>query len=249
MDVPRPRIARLDSMFAIVVVACGLFFALTVVAMFLYPGGRVGDPQSTGYAFFTNFFSDLGQTRTYGGHANGPSLVLFCVALGATAFAMGLFFVGFSLFFAPASPARLTSTLGAVCGIVAGLSFLGVAATPWNVYLRAHNEFVLWAFRSFLAAVVLCAVAGFVAPNFPRRFAWVFVAFAVLLAVYVGVITLGPRPDTAAGAAIQATAQKIIVYASVLTVLVQALYARAWLKRAANAEGTRPQEAITATSL
>jgi hypothetical protein len=79
--------------------------------------------------------------------------------------------------------------------------------------------------------VVLCAAAGFVAPKFPRRFAWVFVAFAILLAVYVAVITVGPRADTAEGAAIQATAQKIIVYASVLTVLVQALYARAWLKR------------------
>jgi hypothetical protein len=231
MEASGGRGTRLDSMFAIVVVACGVFFVLTVAAMFLYPGGRVGDPQSTGYAFFTNFFSDLGQTRTYGGHANLPSLVLFCIALGATAFAMGLFFIGFSLLFPAGSPARLTSTLGAVCGIVAGLSFIGVAATPWNVYLRAHNEFVLWAFRSFLVAVVLCAAAGFVAPNFPRRFAWVFVAFAILLAVYVGVITVGPRADTAEGAAIQATAQKIIVYASVLTVLVQALYARAWLKR------------------
>jgi hypothetical protein len=232
MERPNAGASRLDSMFATVVIACGVFFVLTVAAMFLYPGGRVGDPHSSGYDFFTNFFSDLGQTKTYGGHANLPSLVLFCIALGATALAMAIFFVAYARLFVASSAAGRASAIGAACGIVAGICFVGVAATPWNLYLRAHNEFVQWAFRSFLLAVVLCAVAGFAAPRFPRRFGWVFVGFAILLAAYVALLTFGPRADTAQGAAIQATAQKIIVYASVLTVLVQALSARAFLRRA-----------------
>lgn len=62
-------------------------------------------------------------------------------------------------------------------------------------------------------------------PEFPRRFAYVFGAFALLLAGYVTLITAGPSAATSQGAAIQATAQKIIVYASIITVLVQARFA------------------------
>ncbi len=54
----------------------------------VYPGGRMGDARSSGCAFFANFFSDLGQITT-----NLPSMVLFCIALVATAFAVGVFFV------------------------------------------------------------------------------------------------------------------------------------------------------------
>ena len=214
-----------------VIVAGAIFFVLTVAAMLLYPGGRVGDVKSVGYDFFTNFFSDLGATQTHGGHDNLVSMVLFCIALVATAGAVALFFIGFARLFAPATGAGRAGIAAAVAGVVAAISFVGVAATPWNLYLRAHNDFVQWAFRAFLVAVVCAAVAGWLAPRFPRRFAAVFATFAVLLAAYIGLITFGPRPATPEGAAIQATGQKIIVYASVLTVLIQAVGVRALLRR------------------
>ncbi len=217
---------RVVGPFQLVIAASVVFFVLTVAAMLLYPGGRVGDPQSRGYAFFSNFFSDLGQTRTYGGHANVPSLVLFCIALVATAIAVSLFFVAFCALFAPSTNSRRISTAGAFCGVVAGICFAGVAATPWDLYLAAHNDFVQWAFRSFLLAVILCGIASAMAPGFPRRFLYVFSAFAILLAAYVALLTAGPSAATPQGAAIQATAQKIIVYASIFTVLVQAVNAQ-----------------------
>ncbi|MEO7040014.1 MAG: hypothetical protein ABI186_08310 [Candidatus Elarobacter sp.] len=217
----------------IVIADCIVFFVLTVAAMLLYPGGRVGDVQSVGYAFFTNFFSDLGQTVTYGGHDNRVSLVLFCIALSSTAAAVGLFFIFYSLLFPPRSSARRVAIVAAVAGIIAAACFVGVAATPWNLYLRAHNDFVQWAFRSFLLAVVCAAIASGLAANFPRRFAAVFRAFAVLLTAYVLLLACGPSANTASGAAIQATGQKIIVYASMLTVLVQAFSVRALLRNSA----------------
>ena len=224
---------RLDVAAQIVIAAGVLFFLLTVAAMLLYPGGRVGDVRSVGYAFFTNFFSDLGQTVTYGGHDNLPSLVLFCIALTSIAAAVALFFGSYPLLFRPGSTARRVAVVASIAGIVAGVCFVGVAATPWNLYLRAHNDFVQWAFRSFLLAVVCAAVASALAVDFPRRFATVFAAFAALLTAYVLLLAFGPAANTAQGAAIQATGQKIIVYASMLTVLVQAFGLRALVRSGA----------------
>ncbi|MDP9016702.1 MAG: hypothetical protein M3N19_00080 [Candidatus Eremiobacteraeota bacterium] len=203
---------------------------MTVLAMLVYPGGRVGDPHSHGYDFFSNFFSDLGQTQTHGGHDNQLSLVLFCIAITGIAFAISLFFATFSSLFAAGSRARLAANIGTGCAVVAAVSFLGVAATPWNLYLQAHNDFVQWAFRSFFLAVVAVSAACLLTPGFPRRFVTVFAAFALLLAAYIVLITLGPPAGTPQGALIQATAQKIIVYASILTVMIQALNARAYLR-------------------
>ena len=121
---------RLEVAFRIVVVCGALFLALTVLAMLLYPGGRVGDPNSQGYAFFSNFFSDLGQTRTYGGHANLPSLILFCTALGAAAVAIAIFFVSFAALFERSTAARMAANAAAVVAIAAAVCFIGVAVTP-----------------------------------------------------------------------------------------------------------------------
>jgi hypothetical protein len=207
-----------------VIAACAVFFVLSIAAMVLYPGGRLGDAQSAGYAFFSNFFSDLGQTHTHSGQSNLPSLVLFCCALAAVAAGMSAFFIAFTTFFARTPRfARLAVRSGAVAGCASALCFLGVAATPWNLALRAHNAFVMWAFEAFLLAVVCDIAAVLATRNVPRRFAAVFALFALVLASYIILLMLGPRLDTPAGAAIQATGQKVVVYASMLTILVQAL--------------------------
>ena len=57
-----------------------------------------------------------------------------------------------------------------------------------------------------------------------------FAVFAVLLVAYVVLITTGPSTETANGLKIQATAQKVVVYAVIVSVFIQAwtalVYAR-----------------------
>jgi hypothetical protein len=91
--------------------------------------------------------------------------------------------------------------------------------------LSAHNEFVMWAFRTFLAAVLLDGIAILLEERLPKNFAFVFLAFAVLLAGYVLLLTFGPAPNSHEGLRVQVIGQKIIVYASVFSVLIQALVA------------------------
>lgn len=214
---------------------CIAFVVLTIVAMLLYPGGSVSSPNSQGYSFFFNFFSDLGQTHigySSAGTPNTPSMVLFCIALTALGLGLARFFVTFGTLFQRSPAAIWCSRIASLCSIVAGLSYIGVAFTPWNIFLQAHNVFVSWAFRAFLAAIVFSIAAILLEPGFPRRFAVIFGGFAVVLVLYVLLLAFGPSTGTPEGSVVQATGQKIITYASILTIFIQALAARnLYLKR------------------
>src|SRR6266516_4743165 len=157
-------------------IACVLFILPTAGAMLLFPGGSVSDPNARHYAFFMNFFSDLGATHTISGASNLPSMILFISGMTIVALALVVFFVAFTRFFTTSTTTRWLGRFVVVFGIIASISFIGIAATPWNLYLDALNMFVQWAFRAFLAAVVLCLIAILITRGFPRRFAWVFLA-------------------------------------------------------------------------
>lgn len=214
------------DVYRLVAAVCLLFMVITALAMLLYPGGTPLNHAARHYAFFDNFFSDLGQTRTPSGQSNILSLVLFVAALVTVAIGLVLFFTAFVGFFT--GRRRRLTRVGSIFGILTAVCFVGVAATPWDLYLTAHNTFVKIAFPSFLVAVLLYSVAILQERTVPARFAWVFLGFAVILACYVVLILVGPSPKTSqSGRIIQATGQKIIVYASVVTVLIQSLAAQA----------------------
>jgi hypothetical protein len=137
-----------------------------------------------------------------------------------------LFFVVFRRFFSASRSARVLSGLGSLLGVLSGVCFVGVALTPADLYLVAHSRFVLWAFQAFPIAVILYALAIFREPAYPNRYGWLFVGFAVLLVGYVVLLTSGPGRDALQGLVIQATGQKVIVYASVFSIFVQARAAK-----------------------
>lgn len=201
------------------ILTCGLFVLLTVIAMFTYPGGTYTGESTSGYDFFRNFFSDLGRIRVMDGTPNTVSLVLFFLALVLAGSGLIVFFIAFRAFF-PAN--RTAALLGTVCGVAAGLCFIGVAFTPYDLFLDAHIQLVFWAFRTYLAAVGLYAFVIFRQHAYPRRYGWIFVAFAVCLAAYIILLEFGPSAKTPAGLIIQATGQKAIVYISILSAMAQA---------------------------
>lgn len=76
-----------------VVIGCGLFVLLTVIAMFTYPGGTFTDETTVGYDFFRNFFSDLGLVTALNGQPNTISLILFFLALSIVGIGIVLLFI------------------------------------------------------------------------------------------------------------------------------------------------------------
>ncbi len=222
---------RKQRLFSWVIAGCLQFVVLTVVAMFAYPGGTVADPKTTGYSFFHNFFSDLGRTETALGVPNTFAAILFFVALTLAGLGLVLFFLLMPSLLGRGRPAWLLSLLGTLFGILSGLSFVGVAATPANLFLEPHKILVQAAFLCFFAAVLAYIPAMLLARSNPRRYAGVFGLFALLLGAYVWLLFFGPGLDSPQGLVIQATGQKIIAYAAIVSILVQAAGARQVLRQ------------------
>ena len=102
-----------------------------------------------------------------------------------------------------------------------GSSFIGVAInwpTP-DLYL---TTFVQLAFIFFFGAVIFYLPAVLLTPHYPNVYAWTYLAFAALLAGYIWLSFNGPDFTSPQGMLIQATGQKVIVYAAILTMFVQA---------------------------
>lgn len=212
--------------FVWVLLGCILFLILTTVAMLLYPGGTRNDPTTSCYRFFANFFSDLGITVAHDGSPNTPCAALFFTALVLGGLAVILFFVAMARFFTQPRSAGVLSRIGSSVGVVSGLAYVGIAFTPGNLFLDAHILFVQVAFLCFFLAVLSYLPAILITESYPNRYAAVLAGFALVLVVYLWLLFFGPAPDTPSGLTIQATGQKIVVYAMIVTVFIEADGAR-----------------------
>lgn len=209
--------------FQLVIGACLVFVLVTLIAMFAYVGGTDENPQNPGYSFFANFFSDLGRTVSYSGKPNQTSMVLFSGALILAGAGLALFFVAFTQFFTHTRWTRVLSIIGSFFGIASAACFIGVAMTPADIARPFHGQFVLWAFGLFPLAVICYIPVILHRDEYPNLYAWSFIAFAGLLVLYFAFLFWGPRAASPDGLVIQATGQKIIVYASILAILFQSL--------------------------
>lgn len=223
-------------LFTIIATVCVVFVAFTTTAMFLYPGGAVPVAHTHGYQFFINFFSDLGQTRTQTGATNYPSMLLFSSAMAIVGSGLVVFFIAFAKFFAskPATTwARRVNLAATIVGVIAAICFIGVGATPYNLFFLEHQAFVQWAFRSLLLAVILETIAIRGSQGVPTSLLRVNMAFVVILFGYLMLMMFGPTTGTIIGDEIHAVGQKIIVYTAISTIFAQALLVRPHINQSA----------------
>jgi len=206
-----------------IAIGCGLFVLLTFIAMLTYAGGSVNDHSAPGYSFTHNFLSNLGMLTALSGKPNWVSAVLFFVALGTAGACLVVFFVLFRRFFQSNSLQRILAWVGSLLGVLSGACFVGIAFTPADIARPAHTQFVLWAFRLFPLAVLFYLPVMFIDRRYPRMYAWVFAAFALMLVGYYFLLTEGPSFSSPEGLVIQVIGQKVIAYASILSIGIQAL--------------------------
>jgi hypothetical protein len=209
----------------VVVYASIQFLVLTAIAMLIYPGGAVYELDANRYLFLRNFFSDLGATVTPSGRPNLASHTLFAVALGSVGLALVLASSNWKVIVARRQAAPAVGFASQVVEIIAGIGFIGIAATPWNLVLDAHNGFVRAAF-GFLLAYDLCLLVIQLRNGWSSVYTAANTVYLLLLLAYVGILFFGPRMDTKTGLEFQVAAQKIIVYASVINLGLQALSIR-----------------------
>lgn len=221
--------------FSFTMIGSVLFLVLTFIAMLYYPGDNLFDPKTSGYSFASNFFSDLGRTRTYAGEPNTVSAILFVTALTMSGGGLILFSLAFPSLINGSRSGKVLTVIGSIFGVAAGLSFIGVAFTPVNLNFKTHSFFVLLAFITFNLAVICYTFAIFREPGYPNRFGVIFFVFAVLLFLYVLLLEIGPAIHSPNGFMVQAIGQKIIVYASVIIIFIEAFAAQKIVGRTNNA--------------
>ena len=217
------------QMYLLIAFGCGLFVVLTLLAMFTYAGGSVDDPSTAGYSFTHNFLSNLGMLTAESGQPNWISAILFFVALGMAGAALVIFFIIFRRFFLTSHLQAALSLVGSMLGVLAGSCFMGIAFSPADIARPAHILFVMWAFRLFPLAVLCYVPVMFMDKHYPKLYAWVFTVFCLLLIGYYLLMTNGPSFTSPQGLVIQVVGQKVISYASILSIGIQSLGAFRYL--------------------
>jgi hypothetical protein len=220
----RRAVLRCDILLVVAIA----FIILTSIAMAAYPGSNHLNHTTHGYSFTTNFFSDLGATRTYAKHLSVASAVLFMIALAAVGGAIIVFSFNAAVVAWKEERLRRACMVATACGIVSGLGFICIAGTPENVSDTMHVLFVQIAF-GFLLLFVILLTAAQIANHWPRIYLVPNFLYMVILAAYVVLLFFGPNVDTLHGLEIQAIGQKIIVYSSIVNVALQAFGVRRYL--------------------
>ena len=191
------------------------FLVLVPIAMAVYAGGSPWHPDAPGYGITDNFLSDLGMTRTWAGHTNTTSSILFGVALASVGLALIAFSWTWRQFAFEHGRARFAGAASTVLGTASGIAFTGIACTPFDRLLFWHNAFVLGGFALLLGYVIALAVV--MARNGATGVQTaVNLAYVVLVLGYVVLIFFGPRLDTETGHRTQVVGQKAVALGSML---------------------------------
>ncbi len=221
----------LRKLYLVIAYGCAAFVLLTIIAMFTYTGGTFEDPSARGYSFTHNFLSNLGTLTAESGRPNWISASLFFISLAAAGACLVIFFVIFRRFFTHSRTQRVLSLVGSILGVLAGISFMGIAFSPADVARAPHIQFVMWAFRLFPLAVLCYLPVMFLDRSYPRLYAWVFAIFCLVLIGYFLLLTNGPNITSPQGLVIQVVGQKIVSYASIVSIFIQSIGAYRFLGR------------------
>ena len=205
--------------FAIGIIGLAQYLAVTTWLMTEYPGGNLFDKSAPGYDFFRNFLSDLGRTRAFRVGPN-PIAIYYALTLAIAGVSTIGFFgaLGHFLFYSTRNYWAIPAT---ICAVIAGGGYIGVALHPINVDYHGHIAYVQIGFIGFWLMGVFCTIAIFKSSVFPDLYGKVLLGFLMVLGVQIGIMLLGPRSwSNESALLLQVTAQKVVVYAEILAMLV-----------------------------
>jgi hypothetical membrane protein len=186
-----------------------IFIAFNLLAMIFYPGGTITNPETIGYSFTQNFFSDLGNSISYSNESNTISFILFNFSLSLC----GLTFI--MLFYSIKSTldSNILTSFATFFGILGGISCIGVALTPANLLLEPHIFFAHGIFRGLCIASVLYSILILKNNDIDNKYAYGFIIFGLMVLIYILISEFGPNPRlNPAALTLQVVSQKLIVF-------------------------------------
>jgi hypothetical membrane protein len=192
---------------------------LTVLSMFLYPGGTVLESSTAGYSITHNFFSDLGMTVSYSQGPNVLGAFLFVAALLTLLSGVFVLLLEVVRLCSGSRRARSFARAASIVALSSCLLFVGVAFTPENRLMALHVDFTRFAFRVAPLATLLLTIAVARLPNRPGRSLQVLALLTVALVAYAGILDWGPDVLSPRGLVVQVIAQKCIAIIAVCSFL------------------------------
>ena len=199
-----------------------IFIFLNITAMMFYTGGNINNPDYDGYSFIRNFFSDLGRRYSLSGESNLISCVLFNSSLTIVGLTfITLFYKGRTIF----TEYSILVFLATIFGVYSGFSYVGVAFTPADLYLKEHIFFAHWAFRALFASSILYSILIFKTDGFDNKYAYAFIIFGFMVLFYVlysEVVLDDPRINPASLIK-HVVAQKMVVFWILLAVYIYSI--------------------------
>jgi len=231
MTTPLTTQPRIRHLYLVIAIGCALFVVLTFVAMLTYAGGSVDNHAASGYSFTHSFLSNLGMLTALSGEPNWVSAALFFFSLSLAGFCLVIFFIIFPRLFQSSRLQRVLCLIGSIFGVLAGICFVGIAFAPADIARPAHVQFVMRAFQLFPLAVLFYVPVLFMDKRYPKAYAWVFTIFCLMLIGYYLLMTHGPSFTSSGGLVVQVVGQKVIAYASILSIGIQSLGAYKFLEK------------------
>lgn len=231
MTTPLTTQPRIRHLYLVIAIGCALFVVLTFVAMLTYAGGSVDNHAASGYSFTHSFLSNLGMLTALSGEPNWVSAALFFFSLSLAGFCLVIFFIIFPRLFQSSRLQQVLCLIGSTFGVLAGICFVGIAFAPADIARPAHVQFVMRAFQLFPLAVLFYVPVLFMDKRYPKAYAWVFTIFCLMLIGYYLLMTHGPSFTSSGGLVVQVVGQKVIAYASILSIGIQSLGAYKFLEK------------------
>ncbi|MFN8282446.1 MAG: hypothetical protein U0U67_04485 [Chitinophagales bacterium] len=203
--------------FRLLFFSCILFLVSTGIGMLYFPGGTILDHYTKGYSFFNNFFSELGRWRTQLGGTKWVSFFAFEIALLFHAFSMFVFNI---YFLKETKSIRLNQTahfVALISGCLFPFLLAGIALTPCDLYLPYHMDFVYAGFGMLIPLSFAYTVLIRKHHLLPNKYGNLMLSIVFAIGLYILLMLYGPNPHEVPY--VQQTAQKLIVYSMIFTLL------------------------------
>ncbi|MFX1600809.1 MAG: hypothetical protein ACFFB6_09450 [Promethearchaeota archaeon] len=209
-----------QKVYILAMINCIQFLILTNLAMFFYPGGTFSDPNTVGYSFFRNLFSDLGRYIAHSGESNLISFLIYNISL----FLMGLllipYFIAFPHFFIEKGKGKGYSIAGSLLGIGVSVSMVGASLTPADLLYVIHVSFGAIKFISLLPLVIFYTLAILQNKSFNKLYAIIYIIFGIIQFIFLLIMSFGASEHEVS--IIFAAGQNIAVNAMAICFLIQA---------------------------
>ena len=195
-----------------------IYFLFSTITMFFYSGGDQFNLDLPHYNFFGSFLSDLGRTQGFSGNPTFGTALFYALGLIIMGSGTIVFFIAHNYLILKSN--TLLRYASNAAGVLAGLGYIGIAFTPWNLWPKIHLFFVFTGFLSFMAASMLLFILIRQQPGYPKAYGNLYLLIGVLIGSYVLLLLYGPDSHEPWGRIVQSTGQKIVVYSQSLLILV-----------------------------